>query len=288
MTTLGAGWYLATRTDLTTDLLPWLVPETLRSVWSDRAVLKLGFQFSIPTLFILFCHEMGHYLYCLRYRLPATLPYFIPAPLGLGTFGAFIRIRAALRTKAELFDVGVGGPIAGFIALLPFLVYGIAHSTPSAIEILPAAEGAGSDLIVPGRSLLIQLVTYFFHGSLPSGSVMDLHPFALAAWVGLLATSLNLLPLGQLDGGHILYAVLGRWQRRLAWPSFAGLALIGVFFWKGWLIWALISLFVGLRHPPVIDERSPLDGKRKILALCALLIFILSFMPIPVELAFTR
>jgi len=233
------------------------------------------------------CHELGHYVICRRYRLPATPPYFIPAPLGLGTFGAFIRIRGAIRSKAELFDVGVGGPIAGFVALLPFLAFGLTLSTPVPVETLPEHE-AGAYLIVPGRSLLIRLVSDAIHGPLPSGWVLDLHPFALAGWVGLLATSLNLLPLGQLDGGHIVYAVLGRWQRRIALPLFGLLAIIGVLFWKGWLLWALLSLFVGLKHPRVVDEDRPLGRTRQWIALVALGIFILSFMPIPVDLVFTR
>ena len=129
-TTLGAGWYLSTRTDVTTDLLPWLGPSTVTRVWTDPDLLRLGFQFSIPLLLILLCHELGHYVMCRRYSVRTTPPYFLPAPVGLGTFGAFIRIREPIRDKRQLLDIGVAGPIAGFVALIPFLLYGTAQSHP--------------------------------------------------------------------------------------------------------------------------------------------------------------
>lgn len=280
-TTLGAGWYLFTRVEVVTDLLPWLGPETVRRVWGDPALLRLGLAFSLPTLFILFCHEMGHWLACRRYRLPATPPFFLPAPIGLGTLGAFIRIRAPLRTRRELFDVGVAGPLAGCAALLPSLLYGIAHSTPMAVESVPPNE-AGALLLLPGRSLAVELLGRAIHGPLPAGSILELHPTALAAWVGLLATALNLLPLGQLDGGHILYAVTGRLQRWLALPLWAGLAVAG-WFWNGWWFWCVLVLIMGLVHPPVRDERAPLGGGRVAVALVAAAIFVLSFMPLPLS-----
>jgi membrane-associated protease RseP (regulator of RpoE activity) len=243
--------------------------------------LVTGLAFSLPVVFILLCHELGHYLTCRRYRLPATLPYFLPAPIALGTLGAFIRIRAPIRSKRELFDVGVAGPIAGFVALLPFLVYGVARSRPA--PLVPAlGEPSGLVLLHPGNCLALELVTRVFHGRLPEGVVLDLHPFALAAWVGLLATALNLLPLGQLDGGHILYAVTGRLQRRLALPLWLGLAAAGLY-WKGWLFWCLLVLILGLRHPPVRDEAAPLDRGRRLVAFLALVLFVLSFMPVAVE-----
>ncbi|MDX1644570.1 MAG: site-2 protease family protein, partial [Thermoanaerobaculia bacterium] len=210
-TTLGAGWYLATRTDVTyepADMvggMPWMGAETIRQVWTDPALRSVGLAFSLPTLLILLCHELGHYLTCRRYGISATWPHFIPAPIALGTFGAFIRIRAPIRSKRQLFDVGVAGPIAGFVALLPFLVYGIRHSTPVTVEAV-APMTSNWVLYVPGRSLLLQLVERIAHGEPAANTVLDLHPFALAGWVGILVTSLNLLPLGQLDGGHILYA----------------------------------------------------------------------------------
>lgn len=282
-TTLGAGWYLSTRTDVTTDLLPWLGPETIRRVWSDPDLLQLGLTFSLPLLFILLCHELGHFLACRYYRVPATPPFFLPAPIGLGTFGAFIRIRAPIRDQRQLFDIGAGGPIAGFAALLPFLVYGVARSTPATVYLAPDQETAPLFLFQPGSSLALELATRLFHGELAPTTTLDLHPFALAAWVGLLATALNLIPLGQLDGGHILYAVAGSKQRLIAVPLWLALAAAGLFFWRGWLLWCAIVLLMGLRHPPVLDERRPLDGRRMLLAAGTLLLFALSFMPIPIS-----
>ncbi len=282
-TTLGAGWYLSTRTDVTTDLLPWLGPETVRRVWSDPELLTLGLSFSLPLLFILLCHELGHYLACRYYRVPATPPFFLPVPIGLGTFGAFIRIRAPIRNKRELFDIGAGGPIAGFVALVPFLLFGVARSNPAQVFVAADQNTAPLFLFLPGKSLAIELTTRLFHGQLAPSTTLDLHPFALAAWVGLLATALNLIPLGQLDGGHILYAVAGRKQRLIALPLWIALAAAGLLYWRGWIFWCAIVLLMGLRHPPVLDERESLDQGRLLLAVVTLLLFALSFMPIPIS-----
>jgi membrane-associated protease RseP (regulator of RpoE activity) len=252
-------------------------------VWTDPELLRLGLNFSVPSLFILFCHEMGHYVACRRYRLPSTLPYFLPAPFGIGTLGAFIRIRAHIRTKKELFDVGVAGPIAGFVALVPILVLGVAWSRPVPVtQIPPAPEGIVPGLLVPGDSLAMNGLIHAFHGTLGQHEVLQLHPFAFAGWLGLLATSLNLIPLGQLDGGHILYAALGRTQRRLALPLWLALLAVAVFVWPGWGLWCVITLVMGLQHPPVRDELEPLDPPRRRLAWVALAIFALSFMPVPI------
>jgi len=279
--TLGGGFLLAARTDVVTDLVPVLLPETVRRVWTDPELLKWGFAFALPVLAILLAHEMGHYLLCRRYRLPATPPYFLPAPIGLGTFGAFIRIRGAIRSKRMLFDVGVAGPIAGFVVLLPFLIYGIAHSQPSAVERVPESTAA-MFLYLPGKSLLYSALAWLFHGPLPDSVILNPHPFALAAWVGCFATMLNLLPLAQLDGGHLLYAVVGRWQGRIA-PALWVALLAGGFLWPGWFLWSLIVLGMGLRHPPVTDEAEPLDRPRRWLAVAAAAIFLLCFMPVPIS-----
>lgn len=273
-TTLSPAVYLWSRTDVQTDLFPFLLPETVLRVWTDPELLRLGLSFSIPVLLILFAHEMGHYIACRRYGLSATLPYFLPAPVMLGTIGAFIRIRSPIRGKRELFDVGVAGPLAGFVVLLPFLLYGVAKSEPALLD----PGQAGSSLLVPGRCLALHLATLLFHGPLGDGMVLNLHPFALAAWFGLLATALNLIPLGQFDGGHILYAVSGRWQRRLAPLIWLGLALSG-FLWPGWWLWCVVALVIGLFHPPMRQESVPLDPRRRALAVAALVILILSFIP---------
>lgn len=264
-------------TDVTTTLPPFLTPAVVSAVWRHPEMLRIGLSFSIPALFILLCHELGHYIACRLYGIPCTLPFFLPVPVNFGTFGAFIRIKAPIHSKRQLFDVGVAGPIAGFVALIPFLLYGIAHSRP----VMATTGSGGMELLLPGRCLAIQLATRLFHGPLAAGTILNLHPAAFAAWLGLFATSLNLLPLGQLDGGHILYAAAGRLQRRLALPCWLALALLG-FYWPGWLLWSVVVLVIGLRHPPVYDENLPLDRKRRALAWVALVIFVLSFMPVPI------
>lgn len=264
---------MMTRTDVMTALQPFLTPGLVMAVWTDPELLRLGLSFSVPALLILLAHELGHYVACRRYRLASTLPYFLPLPWMLGTLGAFIRIRAPLRNRKELFDVGVAGPIAGFVMLLPFLVYGVAHSTPAELSL-----GPGEIIFLPGRSLAIDLLGRLFHGPLADGMVLDLHPFALAAWFGLLATSINLIPLGQLDGGHILYAVSRRWQRRLAPVVWLGLAFAGRL-WPGWWVWCVLTLVFGVFHPRVQNEAVPLSPGRRRVAALALVILVLSFMP---------
>ncbi len=279
-TTLSPVMYQLSRTDVARTLVSEeygavLTPSVVSGVWGNPEWLRIGLEFAIPALFILFCHEMGHYVACRIYRIPCTPPFFLPVPLNFGTFGAFIRIKAPIHSKRQLFDVGIAGPIAGFVALVPFLLYGIAHSQP-------APEPPGKlELLLLGKCLAIELAARLFHGPLPAGTVLNLHPTAMAAWLGLFATALNLLPLGQLDGGHILYAATGRLQRRLALPFWLALALLG-YLWPGWLLWCVIVLVIGLYHPPVYDESEPLDPRRRALAWGALLLFALCFMPVPI------
>lgn len=270
---------MVSRTDVTTSLATeWgvlLTPHAIAGIWRDPALLWMGLLFSIPALTILLAHEMGHYVACRIYGLPCTPPYFLPVPLNFGTFGAFIRIKAPIRSKRELFDVGIAGPIAGFVTLIPFLLYGVAHSQPGRL-------GGDGTVLLPGRCLAIELATWLFHGRLGPGMVLNLHPVAMAAWLGLLATAINLLPLGQLDGGHILYAATGRLQRRLALPLLIGLGLMG-FLWLGWVLWCVIILVIGLYHPPVWDESTSLDPLRRKLAWIALAMLVLSFIPTPLS-----
>jgi membrane-associated protease RseP (regulator of RpoE activity) len=286
-TTMSPPMYLATRTDATMwpdyggDRIVTLSPTVIARVWGDPYLLHVGLTFAFAAMTILLAHEMGHYVACRYYRLPCTPPYFLPVPINFGTFGAFIRIKAPIRSKRELFDVGVAGPIAGFVALVPFLLYGIAHSEP--VPLPAAPPGSAYGLLVFGRCLAIELAVRLFHGPLAPGTYLNLHPAALGAWLGLLATAINLLPLGQLDGGHILYAATGRLQRRLALPLWILLALLGLH-WPGWLLWCVIVLLLGLRHPPVRDELTPLDPGRRWLALLALVLQVLSFMPVPIDL----
>lgn len=275
VTTLGPAFWGWTRTDLTTDLLPFLGLGLVLRVWGDPELLRLGLSLSVPVMTILLAHELGHYIACRRYRLPSTVPYFLPTPFMLGTLGAFIRIKAPIRDRRELFDVGIAGPIAGFVALVPFLLYGVAHSQPAP---MPEVLRPGESVLLPGRSLAIDLAARLFHGPLGDGMILNLHPFALAAWFGLLATSINLIPMGQLDGGHILYAVSRRWQRRLAPLAWIGLAVAG-FYWQGWWVWCALTVLFRLYHPPLLDETTRIGRGRQVLAAFALLMLLLSFIP---------
>lgn len=288
-TTLAPIMLIFSRTDVTTGLGPWLTPRTVAGVWQTPELLRMGLLFSLTALTILLAHEMGHYVACRRYGLPSTLPYFLPVPLNFGTFGAFIKIKAPISNKRQLFDVGIAGPIAGFLVLIPFLLWGIAHSYPAPLDVVPdGGDGNSPRVYLMGSSLAIHLATWLFHGRLPPGTVLNFHPVALGAWLGLLATAINLLPMGQLDGGHILYAATGRLQRRLALPLWLLLGVMGVVFWYGWLLWCFIVLLIGLRHPPVYDESEPLDLKRRILAWFAFVMFVLSFTPNPLSIVYVQ
>lgn len=242
-----------------------------------------GFWYSGTLIGILGAHEMGHYLLCRRYNVDATLPYFIPMPPVLfltGTLGAVIRIREAFPTRRVLFDIGVAGPIAGFVLLVPALFFGMSLS-----NVVPAPT-EGSVLFL-GEPLLFRLATYAVFGSVPDTLTVNIHPMVFAAWFGMLATALNLLPFGQLDGGHITYAALGRWSTPISMATVAiavGMTFISIS-WLVMTIMMLAMLFMfGPRHPRVIYEHEPLDGRRIAVAIFALIMFILCFTPVPIQL----
>ncbi len=239
-----------------------------------------GLWYSLPLLTILSAHEFGHYLACRYHRVDATLPYFIPAPLPLtGTLGAVIRIREAFPSKAALFDIGVAGPIAGFVTLVPFLIWGIflSHTGP-----VPEDQPT----LYFGEPLLWKFFEWVRFGAIPDGYDTMLHPMGFAAWWGMLATALNLLPFGQLDGGHIMYAALGR---RAAWVSAGTLILvvllnIGSASWAFFAVMLVVMTFLfGFRHPRIHDEDVPLDPRRRTIAIVAAIIFILCFTPVPID-----
>ena len=258
------------------DLPAGFKPQTFWGLLLHPAVITAGFEFSLPLLVILLAHEMGHYVACRYHRLDATLPYFLPVPFGIGTLGAFIRIRSPLMTKRELFDVGASGPLAGFVVALPVLFVGIALSTP--VAALPSG-GA----MVFGEPLAFKALAWLVHHDVPPGGDLLLHPVGFAAWFGLLVTALNLLPFGQLDGGHISYAMFGRWQRRVAWPLLAVLVALG-FWWPGWWLWAVIALVMRVRHPWIPDEHGELDPRRRVLGWICVAVFIVCFTPEPIKL----
>ncbi len=245
-------------------------------------LIGLGLLYAVAVLIILVGHELGHYLTCRRYGVLATLPFFIPGPPFLGTFGAFIRIKSPVRFKRQIFDVGANGPLTGFALALPALVVGLALSRVGPLPETPAA-------ITFGEPLAFKLLSGLFFGRIPEGSSLVLHPIGFAGWVGLLVTAFNLMPLGQLDGGHVAYALLGRRARSLSWVMVGFLAVMGIFFHLSWLILAAVMLFfefkskMRLRHPPVIDEDAPLGPKRTFLSVVVLVIFVLSFIPDPIK-----
>jgi membrane-associated protease RseP (regulator of RpoE activity) len=246
--------------------------------------LTNGLWYSVTALTILGAHEMGHYVACRYYRIDASLPYFIPAPwLSLfGTLGAVIRIREPIRTKRMLFDIGVAGPIAGFVVAVPALLLGMSWSR--LIRLPPHIPGV--ELINLGEPLLFQMVKRLFFGVMPAGVDVNMHPMVLAAWLGMLATALNLLPLGQLDGGHIAYANLGRRANVVTYVTLAIMFVLGVVVSVNWLFWSglmLVMLFLfGWRHPPTSDEHDALGTGRLLLTLFAVLMFVLCFTPAPI------
>jgi membrane-associated protease RseP (regulator of RpoE activity) len=266
-------------------------------------VLRGGLPFAASLVAILFTHEMGHYVLARRYGVKTTLPYFIPVPFGAGTLGAVIRMRSAIPSRRAVLDIGAAGPLAGLAVAVPLLFVGLALSE---VRELPA-EPIGTALSSPwavlqallegrpllsgspslqffGDSLLTWAARWLVVGALKPGTDVILHPVAFAAWIGLLVTALNLVPLGQLDGGHVLYALFGRRGALAAARAVsAGLLLAGIFLSWNWLIWWFLSRFVvGLGHPPALEE-EPLDLKRRAVAWASLALFVATFVPVPVS-----
>ncbi len=232
--------------------------------------LLLGLPFSFTLMFILFAHEMGHYLYARHYRVYATPPFFVPFPSLIGTLGAFIRIKGSIPSRAALFDIGIAGPIAGFIPACVALVYGlslshrIAHSAASEFQL--------------GFPLAFDLARRWLHIATPL-SALSLHPIAAAAWVGMFATSLNLLPGGQLDGGHVVFSISPRLHRTISLLTVVALVPLGKYMWTGWFIWAVL-LALTMRHP-MVPRYPEVSGGRRVLAALGLLMLVLSFTPAP-------
>jgi membrane-associated protease RseP (regulator of RpoE activity) len=265
--------------------------------------LATGWSFALPLLFILVCHEFGHYLAARAHRVDVSPPYFIPFPNLIGTLGAFIAIRSPILNRRQLLDIGAAGPLAGFLPALVLLLIGYRFSTLQALPPVPP----GFTLPVFGDSLLTLAVQTLFFGPVPDGMGLFLHPVAFAGWVGMLVTMLNLLPLGQLDGGHIAYALLGRRQWRIAPWILAALFLLGAAGARWWWyilgflgVMMLVLVVVGrirygawlplgslwkghlLRHPPVANE-EPLDERRRRVAWATAVVFLLTFVPVPIS-----
>ena len=246
---------------------------SLKLLYKDPSALASGFPFAISLMIILLSHELGHYFACKHHDIRASYPYFIPAPTLIGTLGAFILIRSPIRSRRALFDVGASGPLAGFAVAIPILIYGVIHS-----RVVPSIASEGTEIVF-GVPLVMRLLAHrFFPDANPL--TLLLHPVGRAAWVGLFATALNLLPVGQLDGGHVLRSFQPRLHRWIGLLVPAILVALG-YFWSVWWAWAGILLALRfLRIPPIQDQR-PLDAPRVVLAMGTLLVMILCFMPVP-------
>ena len=279
---------------------PAAIPANLLPTAAQfREALMTGGLYTLALLGILGTHEMGHYLVARHYRVQTTLPYFIPLPFGiLGTLGAVIAMREPAPNRRIQFDIGVAGPLAGLIVAVPVMIVGLMLSevttTEAFIESLP--QGVGAAILHEGQSLAYLGLKYLIFGQvLPSGDLdVWVHPVAFAAWAGFLVTALNLLPVGQLDGGHVLYGLFGDKARRARGPVLAGLIVLATagslrdagiidlgFGWSGWWLWILMITLLLRRHAPVLDEITDLDGKRRALGLFVLIVFILLFTPTP-------
>jgi membrane-associated protease RseP (regulator of RpoE activity) len=240
-------------------------------------LLSKGIPFSFTLLLILGAHEMGHYLVSRRHHLDVTLPYFIPAPpipFIIGTFGAFIRIRSPIRDKRALLDVGCSGPLIGVLVSIPVILIGLKLSTVTVI-------GGGGETVTLGEPLLFKLLSWLALGPMTPEQNVILHPVAFAGWIGLLVTALNLLPVGQLDGGHVAYALFPEYHRYISLGVLGLLVVCGVWFWQGWLMWAVLLAFLGWRHPPPYQFWVPLDRRRRVLGIITIVVFVLTFSPAP-------
>ena len=274
---------------------------TLHNPLQSLINLGAGLSYSIPVMAILLAHEMGHYLASRRHGVEATLPYFIPdvvftmmfaifpvlfgIPLLLiGTFGAFIRMKTPARTRRAMFEIGAAGPWAGFVVALLAVILGLKLSTVTPLD----ASAGGYNL---GNSIIFWSVSRVVLGVDPNSVNVMLHPIAFAGWFGLFLTALNLLPVGQLDGGHVVYSLLGgrvhRIVSRLCWAATALMVVVpyalGYDFWLGWLIWFALVFFLGLGHPSTVDVHTPLTGNRRIMAWATIALFIGTFSPVPVS-----
>jgi membrane-associated protease RseP (regulator of RpoE activity) len=261
---------------LATTIVAGAIQQGVDPLTAPRLLYK-GLPFSLTLLLILGTHEMGHYLISRWHRLDVTLPYFIPAPpipFIIGTFGAFIRIRSPIRDKRALLDVGCAGPLAGVLISIPVILVGLQLSTISVIA-------GGDGRLTLGEPLLFKLLSWLALGHLSGSDNVILHPVAFAGWIGLLVTALNLMPVGQLDGGHVIYALFPSYHRYISLGVLGLLVVCGVIFWQGWLMWAVLLTFLGWRHPPPYFYWLPLDRRRRVLGVITMVVFGLTFCPAP-------
>ena len=257
--------------------------EAIGIIFTHPELWLAGLPYAITLLLILGVHEMGHYVAAKRHKADVTLPYFIPMPIGLGTMGAVIRLKSPIKNRRQLFDIGVAGPLAGLAVAIPLLIIGLSLSPVQPVgRVLPGTQ--------EGNSILYAVLKFITKGQwLPGGGYdVMINAIAFPAWFGLIVTMINLLPIGQLDGGHIIYALFGRIQWQVAVVTEIILLGLGVYLavktgelLNVWLLWALLAQVFGLRHPPPLDDLTPLDRKRRIIGWATIAIFFLIFTPLP-------
>ncbi len=235
-----------------------------------------GILYSLSVVSILLAHEMGHYLMCRKYGISATLPFFIPIPFEpFGTMGAFIKIKERIPHRRALFDVGVAGPLAGLALTIPILIIGLKNSH------FVQLESVSKDNMFLGESFLFSQLAKLMLGTAPEGYDTILHPMAYAGWVGLFVTALNLLPIGQLDGGHVLYAIFGHKSQHVFKFAMLGFIIIAALMYPGWLLMIILLLSLGFRHPAPDNDYVQLDLKRRLIGYFTFFIFLISFIPAP-------
>jgi membrane-associated protease RseP (regulator of RpoE activity) len=295
---VGASW---------SDLVPQNLDQTQALLW-PLTHLWLGWPFALSLMTILTGHELGHYFTGRHFKVPVSLPYFIPFPLPpLGTMGAFIQMKGQAADRRQMLAIGVAGPLTGFILAVPILILGLSLSHVEPLKPLPP----GMSTFFEGNSILYLLAKFVVFGKILPGSGLTpetlavalregaaallgtfpidrgydviISPVALAGWAGLLVTALNLLPVGQLDGGHVLYSLFGNKARLLTWPIIGLCLVMGLLFWRGWLLWAGLIFVFGQGHPDPLDDITRLDTGGKVVAVVMLLVFILTFTPLPMR-----
>lgn len=241
-----------------------------------------GFPFAATLIIILLVHELSHYAASRKHHAEATLPYFIPAPSIIGTFGAFIKMKSPIPTRAALVDIGASGPIAGFFVSIGACVIGLGLST-----VIPLQQTEG--MMNLGESLVFSFLSWVVIGTLPANTDILLHPIAFAGWIGLFVTAINLFPIGQLDGGHVTYALFGRHHHTISYVLVGVLGALGTaaflwnVAWEGWLVWAVLMIVLGLEHPPVIYWEERLDPARRRIGIFSFLVFFVTFVPAPFQ-----
>ena len=237
-----------------------------------------GIWYALFLITILLAHELGHFFVSRRWGVEVTLPFFIPFPLSpFGTLGAVIKMKGIMPNRQALFDIGISGPFVGLVLTIPTIIIGLKLSE---VAVISEIEGP----VIPlGSSILFSLIEKIMFGYLPEGQDIILHPIAYAGWVGLFVTALNLLPVGQLDGGHIIYSLFGKNSKIAYYITFGILGLICIFVNPAWTLLFVLLLIFGFNHPPPLDDFTPLDKRRKILGICALIFCVLSFTPVPFQ-----